>query len=193
MKNDIGFKIAIMLRQQKMRQKDLATQIGMTESAISKYIAGEVTPRADTLARIAAALHTSSDYLIGTETRDIVEVVRCKGCKHSRRVDGYFYYCERLCNAMPQLGPIQVVEMYDYCSYGVRKSDALQCAKEVPAADVVQVRCGRWEHTCTSADEHLECLKCSVCAFEDTEGYYFNYCPNCGAKMNGEESDGQRN
>lgn len=46
---------------------------------------------------------------------------------------------------------------------------------------------GRWEHTHTSASYYSECWKCSVCGFEDTEGYDFKYCPNCGAKMDLEE------
>ena len=75
MENDMGLKIATILRQQKMRQKDLAARTGITDSAISKYISGKMTPRADTLTRIAAALHTSSDYLIGVGTGDTVEAV----------------------------------------------------------------------------------------------------------------------
>ena len=30
-------------------------------------------------------------------------------------------------------------------------------------------------------------LKCSVCEYADFRKEYFNYCPNCGAKMKGEE------
>ena len=45
---------------------------------------------------------------------------------------------------------------------------------------------GKWEHTHTSESYYSECWKCSVCGFEDTEGYGFDYCPNCGAKMDSE-------
>ena len=57
--------------------------------------------------------------------------------------------------------------------------------KYIPAADVAPVVYGEWEHTHTSAYYYSECWKCSACGFEDTEGYDFNYCPNCGAKMGG--------
>ena len=52
-----------------------------------------------------------------------------------------------------------------------------------PAADVEPVRHGKWEHTHTSESYFNECWRCSVCGFDDTEGFISNYCPNCGAKM----------
>ena len=54
---------------------------------------------------------------------------------------------------------------------------------EMPAADVAPVRHGRWEKA-----SNLE-PKCSVCgeyhlyAWPDHKNC--NYCPNCGAKMDG--------
>lgn len=58
---------------------------------------------------------------------------------------------------------------------------------ELPTADVAPVVHGRW-----NADE-----TCSVCGEKSTEGldatkwnYWFpNYCPNCGAKMDGGDND----
>lgn len=52
-----------------------------------------------------------------------------------------------------------------------------------PTADVVEVRHGRWEHTHTSESYFNECWRCSACGFDDTEGFGFKFCPNCGAKM----------
>ena len=56
--------------------------------------------------------------------------------------------------------------------------------KTIPTADVVEVVHGYWKGKpiagyCT--------VRCSVCgsAFLDNEGRW-NYCPNCGAKMDGE-------
>lgn len=63
----------------------------------------------------------------------------------------------------------------------------------IPAADVVEVRHGRWEK---SEDNYysLNLVKCSVCheewCFEiddDVKDLNYNYCPNCGAKMDKEE------
>lgn len=47
---------------------------------------------------------------------------------------------------------------------------------EIPSADVAPVRHGRW------IDSGEGWVKCSVCHAWD---YYdgFDYCPNCGAKM----------
>lgn len=61
---------------------------------------------------------------------------------------------------------------------------------EAPAADVVPVVHGRWE--IKTDDYDCEYAKCSACgeefydANEDTIDITFNYCPNCGARMDGE-------
>lgn len=52
-----------------------------------------------------------------------------------------------------------------------------------PAADVVQVVHGWWEPTKTPFMN--ECEDCSVCGYRTIWGHRFNYCPNCGARMDG--------
>lgn len=53
---------------------------------------------------------------------------------------------------------------------------------EIPAADVAEVRHGRWVY---GEDDNIQCSVCGHDAY--TEGDYrqvkTNYCPNCGAKM----------
>lgn len=50
------------------------------------------------------------------------------------------------------------------------------------AADVVPVRHGRWiNHTMIDGHIHAECSECHKVRIID------NYCPNCGAKMDGGE------
>lgn len=67
-------------------------------------------------------------------------------------------------------------------------NDALENLKHIPAADVAPVRHGRWKE----ADDG-DGIVCSLCGTDfctliyDTE--YFNYCPNCGAKMDGDTDD----
>lgn len=58
----------------------------------------------------------------------------------------------------------------------------------IPAADVAQVRHGRWEHdhyeNCTEQFEIVKCSNCGATAY--AMAFYVksgNYCPNCGAKM----------
>ena len=64
---------------------------------------------------------------------------------------------------------------------------------EAPAADVVEVRHGRWEE---AEDDYfgLYIIKCSECREEwcfevddDVKDLNYNYCPHCGAKMDKEE------
>ncbi len=62
-------------------------------------------------------------------------------------------------------------------------------AKEIiyrtPAADVNEVVHGAWE----KASEFMPIYRCSICKernlFKDGNNVFSNYCPNCGAKMDG--------
>ena len=67
--------------------------------------------------------------------------------------------------------------MQDGCS-----AKNLQSISDMPAANVASVRHGRWEEA--SDGDGIVCPFCRTdfCTIiYDTE--YFNYCPNCGAKM----------
>ena len=59
----------------------------------------------------------------------------------------------------------------------------IAAADEAPKEDVAPVRHGKWEHTHTHESYYDECWRCSVCGFDDTEGFGTNFCPDCGAKM----------
>ena len=55
---------------------------------------------------------------------------------------------------------------------------------ELPSADVVQVVHGKWIDEDPAFAEYF--ANCSVCGYEidvHNERGYFNFCPNCGAKM----------
>ena len=60
----------------------------------------------------------------------------------------------------------------------------LEYAKNIPAADVAPVRHGRW----VTHSDRPDSLICSVCkcGFDMWKHDPHNYCPNCGAKMDGE-------
>ena len=63
-----GTRLRQMLEERNMSQVELATRIGKTTRIVSMYLAGERTPRADVLTRIAEVLGTTTDYLcIGTQ------------------------------------------------------------------------------------------------------------------------------
>jgi len=65
-----------------------------------------------------------------------------------------------------------------------------QYIEQIPAADVVEVRHGRWVSV-----QHKLARVCSVCnrdepyKFADVDADVYNYCPNCGAEMDKEETD----
>lgn len=60
---------------------------------------------------------------------------------------------------------------------------------QAPTVDAVPVVHGRWVHTHKHNSWFTECYECSACGFEDADGFGGNYCPNCGAKMDGSEGE----
>ena len=70
MSKELGKRISESLKRSNTQQKELAERIGITEAVISRYISGDREPKPDTLANIATALNTTSDYLLGIENDD---------------------------------------------------------------------------------------------------------------------------
>jgi len=72
---------------------------------------------------------------------------------------------------------------------------AISALKKMPSADVVPVVHGRWEHFYLPMS--IMPHKCSICGCpapchmkgRDLEEYLTDYCPNCGAKMDGERKE----
>ncbi len=70
---------------------------------------------------------------------------------------------------------------------------------DIPAADVVEVKHGEWLQTKEPlGHQDVDCIECSVChdswvIDEDFDfefhKQYWNYCPNCGAKMDSRRFD----
>ena len=60
---------------------------------------------------------------------------------------------------------------------------------DIPAANVAPVIHGKWKPHKTMTGKNW--WECSVCGFVSEHKVNHNYCPNCGAKMDGEESDGK--
>lgn len=68
--------------------------------------------------------------------------------------------------------------------------------KTMPAADVVEVRHGRWIDKTWTTEDDWSCYNhhvviCSVCnkQFDYIINEKSNYCPNCGAKMDGGQDE----
>lgn len=71
---------------------------------------------------------------------------------------------------------------------------AAQMLEQLPAADVAPVVHGRWIHSrYEDCSEQFELVKCSQCNHEAYAMAFYvrggNYCPNCGAKMDGGADD----
>lgn len=58
-------RISELMSQYGLSQKELATKVGVTESAMSYYVKGKRIPRSDVFTRMAKALNTTTDYLLG--------------------------------------------------------------------------------------------------------------------------------
>lgn len=81
----------------------------------------------------------------------------------------------------------------DWCRSCVINS-VLKMVRDAPAADVEPVRHGEWGRIDDDWDS-LSTFQCSVCGEEwcfeideDLPSLNYNYCPNCGAKMDLEEA-----
>ena len=77
---------------------------------------------------------------------------------------------------------------------GYSREDAADCIRYMDAADVAQVRHGRWICIRKGYGEY----ECSVCHGVDSDcsDYYGthvvteqDYCPNCGSRMDGDDDE----
>lgn len=62
----------------------------------------------------------------------------------------------------------------------------------LPAADVVEDKSGAWENMSEIDSAYVNTCRCSACGTtfwidESPEDANYNYCPNCGAKMDEEQ------
>lgn len=60
-------KVRKLMDERGINQKDLASMCGVTEPAMSRYLAGNRQPKSETLANMATALRTTSNDLLGIE------------------------------------------------------------------------------------------------------------------------------
>ena len=78
--------------------------------------------------------------------------------------------------------------------HGIPIADLCDTLGDIPAADVVEVVHGRWEYIPQTLNT-LSQLRCPFCGWwsldPSIDGAY-NYCPNCGAKMDKEEADDKK-
>ena len=66
---DLGSKLKLIRQQRCITQKELASRINKSVSAVSSYESNAQLPPLDVLESIAFALHVSIDYLVGIEVK----------------------------------------------------------------------------------------------------------------------------
>lgn len=65
--------------------------------------------------------------------------------------------------------------------HNISLSELVDTFAEMPSADVVEVKHGKWKVDETHDYEPY----CSLCGHEPIAGEKYNYCPDCGADMRG--------
>ena len=69
--------------------------------------------------------------------------------------------------------------------FGWNNDDLAELFREAKAADVAPVRHGRWiEKDKYDFGTFYDCSICGNCILDN--GHSWNYCPNCGARMDGD-------
>lgn len=61
----LGDRIANLRKELDINQKELATKVGITEASLSRYENNLREPKGEIIVRLAKALETSTDYLLG--------------------------------------------------------------------------------------------------------------------------------
>lgn len=89
-KEQIGENLTNLLNRNGKSQRWLSEEIEATETTVSRYIKGERVPSSSTLLKMAKALNSSCDYILGNESKEKkeatmqLEVAKDIIKKHSR-------------------------------------------------------------------------------------------------------------
>lgn len=71
---DFGNRLKELRLQAGLTQKQLADRLGVTKSVVSFYELRERTPSPEVLIRLATIFHVSTDFLLGIEKKETVDV-----------------------------------------------------------------------------------------------------------------------
>jgi hypothetical protein len=88
-------------------------------------------------------------------------------------------------------GDADVIEDYgDGCDFGFSRGAIKSAINTIPAADVAPVVHGRWVSVAGKRDRICSrCLHNEPYKNADDDAEVFEFCPHCGAKMDGGDSD----
>lgn len=71
---EFGLKLRKLRKQKNLTQKQLADLIGVQNSIISFYELGDRIPSPEMIIKLAGTLQVSTDYLLGLEKRESVDI-----------------------------------------------------------------------------------------------------------------------
>lgn len=71
---EFGNRLRTLRKEKNLTQKELAALIGVQNSIISFYEMGDRVPSPQVIIKLSAALHVTTDYLLGVEKQEIVDV-----------------------------------------------------------------------------------------------------------------------
>ena len=75
-------RLANLLNEKKMSQRELASKININEAAMSKYVNGSRKPRMDILVNIARELNVSVEFLTGNEKESDFDDIKNLVCRN---------------------------------------------------------------------------------------------------------------
>lgn len=70
-KNSIGYRILNLRKKKLLTQKELAVKVNVTEATLSRYENNLREPKGEIINRIALALNTTTDYLLGRSNNSL--------------------------------------------------------------------------------------------------------------------------
>ena len=121
-------------------------------------------------------LQGSKEARMGTQSRGIrfISNVENGRRKMEERVMARYIDADKLCKGLKEMASVQYPDKQNTI-LGV-----VSTIENTPTADVVEVRHGEW----VVLEEEIGLYSCSLCDYKiiRTE---CNYCPRCGAKMDG--------
>lgn len=71
---DFGSNLKRLRMQEGLTQQQLADRIGVTKSVVSYYELQERHPSPDVLIKLAAVFHVSTDYLLGIDKKESIDL-----------------------------------------------------------------------------------------------------------------------
>ena len=71
---EFGQKLRQLRKEHNLTQKELASMIGVKNSIISFYEVGERLPSPEIIRKLAETLHVSTDYLMGVEKKESIDI-----------------------------------------------------------------------------------------------------------------------